>query len=155
MDSDIGRPLNSTSCNRERIYLSLQLVDIILFETHLLVFLLTDVRSHNSLPFRASILTNTRPFSNRCGTPNSLCSRPNVLADISSRVHPLQCLASLLEIDTPPHVHSLQGSTFLLIHCLVFDFNTICNRPSPPPADIVLFGLSFSSFLSRFLKYVY
>ena len=43
---------------------------------------------------------------------------------------------------TPPRVHPLWSSAFLLTHRPVFSFNTICNNPSPPLANIVLFRLS-------------
>ena len=39
-----------------------------------------------------------------------------------------------------------------LAYHTVSSSDTICNAPSPPLADIVLFGLSLSSFPSRFFK---
>ena len=46
----------------------------------------------------------------------------------------------------------LRGTTSSLTHRLVSDSDTICNSPDPPIVDIVLFGFSFSDFLSSFLK---
>ena len=46
-------------------------------------------------------------------------------------------------IGTPPCVHPLLGSASSLAHRPVFGSDTICNGPSPPLADFVLFGLSF------------
>ena len=70
----------------------------------------------------ASLLTYV-PFSNRCGTSN-------------------------------PPPFGTQDSASSLAHYLVsgFDSDIICNSPSSSLADIVLFGLSLSSFPSRFLK---
>ncbi|KAG7016972.1 hypothetical protein SDJN02_22083, partial [Cucurbita argyrosperma subsp. argyrosperma] len=56
---------------------------------------------------------------------------------------------------TPPCVHPTQGSVSSLAHCHVFGSDTICNSPSPPLADIVLFGLSLLGFSSKILKRVY
>ena len=60
-------------------------------------------------------------------------------------------------VGTPPHVHPLRSSSASsLAHHLVFGSDIIYNSPSPssPLADNVLFGSSFSRFLSRFLKRV-
>ena len=53
---------------------------------------------------------------------------------------------------TPSRVHPSWGSVSLLAHSLVFATNTICNSLSSPLADIVLNGLSFLGFPSRFLN---
>ena len=45
----------------------------------------------------------------------------------------------------------LRVSASSLAHCLVSSSNTICNDPSSPLADIVIFGLSLPGFLSKFL----
>ena len=55
---------------------------------------------------------------------------------------------------TQPDVHPLLGSASSLTHCSVSSSDTFCKTPSLPLADIVLFGLSLSSFSSRFLKRV-
>ena len=70
--------------------------------------------------------------------------RHSVLADTPS------LLQSIWDIT----VHPLRGSASLLAHRSVFDSDTICNNPSSPLADSVLFGLSLSRFPSRFLKRV-
>ena len=98
-----------------------------------------DVRSHNSPPLGPSILTGTH---------------------------------SLLQLMWDPPIHPpFQGPTSLLAHRLVStplrrssssqahhpmsSSDIICNSPSPQITDIVLFGLSLSSFPSMFLKRVY
>ena len=48
--------------------------------------------------------------------------------------------------DTLPGVHPLWGSTSSLVHRPVSGLDTIRNSPSSPLVDIVLFGLSLSSF---------
>ena len=47
---------------------------------------------------------------------------------------------------TPSHVHPLWDSTSSLAHRSMSDFDTICNDPSPPLADLVLFGLPLKVF---------
>jgi len=44
--------------------------------------------------------------------------------------------------DSPIHPHSR-------LHCLMFDFDTLCNNPSPPLTNIVLFELSLPSFFPQ------
>ena len=53
-------------------------------------------------------------------------------------------------VSTPPRVHLPQGSASSLAHCPMSGSDTICNGPSPPLADIILFGLSLSGFSSSF-----
>ena len=98
---------------------------------------------------------------NRCGISQSTPSGLNVLVGTRSflqlmwdpyQIHSLRGLASLL-------AHRLvstlfRGTTSPLTHHMVFDSDTICNGPSSPLADIILFGLSLSGFPSRFLKCV-
>ena len=60
---------------------------------------------------------------------------------------PLWSLVSLLAhrlVSTP-----LRGTASLLAHRPVSGSDTICNGPSPPLTNIVLFGLSLSGFSSR------
>ena len=97
----------------------------------------TDVGSQNPPPFRAQRSRwHFVPFSNRCRTPPPL--RPSVLTGTLPRVHLLRSLASSLT------------------HHLVSDSDIICNGPSPPLVDIVLFGLSLSdlplSFQNAFVR---
>ena len=95
----------------------------------------TDVGSHNPPSFRASVLASTRPIL------QSMWDSP---------IHPLQDLVSLLAhylLSTP-----LQGSTSSLAHCPVSGSYTICNSPSPPLADIVLFWFFLSGSPLKFLK---
>ena len=77
-------------------------------------------------------------FSNRCGISQStpLSFEAQHLCWYTVQYPPLRC------------------SMFLVAHHSVSDFDTICNSSSPSLADIVLFGLSLSGFLSRFLKHV-
>ena len=51
---------------------------------------------------------------------------------------------------TPPGVHLHSGLSLLASTSPGADFDTICNSPSPPLADIVLFGLSLLGFPTRF-----
>ena len=72
-------------------------------------------------------------LSNRCGTPQftPLKGPTSLLA---------HCLVSI----------PLWDSTSSLARCPVSGFDTICNDPSPPLVDIILFKLSLPSFPSRF-----
>ena len=72
---------------------------------------------------------------------------------------------SLLQSMWDPPIYHLQGPASLMAHCLVSTplqgsasslahrtvsgSDTICNSPSPPLADIVLFGLSLKVFKTR------
>ena len=90
----------------------------------------TDVGSHNPPPFGTSVLACTRSFlQSMWAPPNPPPPGPNVLASTSPHVHPLSGLTLLA--GTSPGVSG---------------FDTICNSPRPPLADIVLFGLSFKVF---------
>ena len=93
------------------------------------------MESHKPPLFGASILVNTRPSSNRCGTPQSTPLRI-----------PVSLLAHCL-VSTP-----LRGLASSLAHYPKPCSDTICNGSNPPLADIVFFGLSLLGFLSRFLK---
>ena len=94
---------------------------------------------------------------NRCAISQSTPpSMPSVLASTRSLLQsmwdpPIQPPSepSILG-GTPPRVHPLQVSASSLAHRPVSDSDTICNSPSPPLADIILFGLSLSSFRKRF-----
>ena len=98
------------------------------------------------------------PLSNPCGILQSTsfgaqCPRWHSylsLVDVgfhnpSSLRGPTSLLAHCL-MSTP-----LQGSTSSLVHCPVSGSDTICNGPSPPVADIILFGLSLKVFKMRIL----
>ena len=102
---------------------------------------------------------HTQP--NQCEISQSTpLSGPSVLASTRSflqsmwdphQIHPLR--------SQRPYWHTasclpLRGTTSSLAHCPVFGSDTICNGLGPLLADIVLFGLSFSGFPSRFLKRV-
>ena len=93
-------------------------------------------------PFGASILLGTTS----CPPPSGL----NLLVGKSPHViiHPL--LGPSVFTCTPPRVHSLRGPTSLLAHRLISDSNTVCNAPSPPLTNIVLFGFFRSGFPSSF-----
>ena len=82
------------------------------------------------IPFEVSL--TLVHFSNRCGTPT-----------ISTPLGPASLLAHRL-VSTP-----LRRTARRLTHRLVSHSNTICNDPSPPLADIVLFLLSLTGFPSR------
>ena len=69
------------------------------------------------------------PFYNRCGTPQS--TPPS--GPTSLLTHRL--LSTLF-----------RGLASSLAQCSVSGSDTVCNGPSPPLADIVLFGLSLSCF---------
>ena len=95
-----------------------------------------DVGSHNSPPSRPSVLAVTRSLLQLMRDPP---------------IHPPLDPASLL-------VHHLVSTPFLgsassLAHRLVSGSDTICNGPSPPLANVVLFGVFLSSFLSMILKH--
>ena len=77
------------------------------------------------------------PFSNRCGTLDP----PPFRGPMSLQAYHL--------VST-----SLWGLASSLAHCPVSSSNTICNIPSPPLTDIILFGFSLSGFPSKFLKRV-
>ena len=62
----------------------------------------------------------------------------------------LHTLRSLLKLTWDLTIHSLEGLTFSLTHYSISTFNTICNDPSPPLTDIVLFALPLSYFILRF-----
>ena len=82
----------------------------------------------------ASLLTLV-PFSNRCGTPpNPPPSGPSILTG------------------TPPRVYPLRGTTSSLSHRSVSGSDTICNGPSLPLADIVIFRLPLKVFKMRLLR---
>ena len=72
------------------------------------------------------------PFFNQCGIPNPPPFGASVLAG------------------TLPRVYTLRGSASSLAHCPVSGSDTICDSPSPPLADIILFGLSLLGFPSSF-----
>ena len=95
----------------------------------------TDVRSPSLGP---SVLASTRSFLQSMLDPH--------------QIHPLRGPASLLAhrlMSTP-----LWNSASSLTHRSMFGSDTICNGPSPLLVDIVLFGLYFSDFPTRFLKRV-
>ena len=93
---------------------------------------------------------------NQCGTPQSTPLRaqrsrwhsflPPI--DVGPPLNPPPFGASVL---TAHHLVStpIRGTTRRLTHRPVSGSDTICNNPCPPLADIVLFGLSLSGFLSR------
>ena len=74
-------------------------------------------------------------------------SPPQSMWDITIR--PLRGPASLLahSLMSMPH----WGSTFSMTHRLVSGSDSICNSPSLPLADIVLFGLSLKNFKTHLL----
>ena len=97
-----------------------------------------NVGSHNPTPAGPNVLANTRSlFQLMWDSPVHPPSGFNVLTGTPSRVHLFRGLASSLT------------------HCPVSGSDTICMSLSPPLADIVLFGLFFSGFHSRFLKCIY
>ena len=102
--------------------------------THASFSSLTDVGSHNPLPFRVQ-RPHSHSFSSpiEVGLPNSPSFGASVLAG------------------TPPRVHPFRGSASSLACHLVSGSDTIYNSPNPL-ADIVLFELSLSGFSSRFLE---
>ena len=53
---------------------------------------------------------------------------------------------------TPPHVHPLRGSTFLLAHRPISGSDTIYNSSNPPLANIILLRLSLKVFKTRLLE---
>ena len=91
--------------------------------------------------------------------PHPLCSPSQPMWDLT--IHHFQGPASSLALVSffnqcgISQFTPLRGPTSLLAHYPVSSSDTICNSPSPPLADIVLFGLSPSGFSSRFLKHVY
>ena len=95
----------------------------------------TDVGSHNPLP--------PSPFGTQHPRWHSFL-RPN-----SPPPSGISVLAG-----TPPFVRPLRDSTSSLAYRPVSGSDIICNCPSPPLVDIVLFGLSHPSFRSKFLKHV-
>ena len=97
----------------------------------------TNVGSHNPPPSVPSALADTCFLLNRCRTPQSTPLRS-----------PTSFLAHHL-VSTP-----FRGSTSSLAHRPLSSSDTICNNPSPPLVDNVLFRLSLSGFSSRFLKRV-
>ena len=52
-------------------------------------------------------------------------------------------------------IHPLGGLVSSLAHSPMSGSDTICNSPSPPLADIVLFRFSLLGFPSKFLEHVY
>ena len=93
------------------------------------------VGSHNPHPFGAQCPRwHSFPSPIDVGLPNPPPSGPSVLAGTLSCVYPFR------------------GSASSLIHRLMSGSDTICNRPSPPLADIVFFELFLSGFPPRFLK---
>ena len=111
-----------------------------------------------SLSFSFRVVSFSSPSN--VGSHNPPPSAPNVLTGTLSilqstwdpPIHPLTSTMFLLAhrlVST-----FLQGSDSSLAHCRVFGLDTICNSPSLPLTDIVLFELSLLDFLSRFLKHV-
>ena len=96
----------------------------------------TDVGYHNLPPLGPSVPTGTRSFLQSMWDPY--------------QIHPPSGPAFLLAhrlVSTP-----LRGTTSSLAHHPVSGSDSICNGPSPPLVDIVLFRLSLSSFPLRFFK---
>ena len=93
----------------------------------------TDVGSHNPSPFRAQHPRwHSSLLQSMWDPPIHPPSGPSVLAG------------------TPPHVHPPSGLSLLVTHSPMSGSDTICNGPSPPLADIVLFRLSLSGFPQGF-----
>ena len=76
---------------------------------------------------------------NQCGTSQSTPFRASVLAGT---------LSFLQSMWDRHQIHPLRDSASLLAHRVVSGFDTICNNLGPPLANIVLFELSLSDFLS-------
>ena len=89
-------------------------------------------------PLRGSTSSLTFiPLSNQCGISQSHPpSGSNVLAGTCSS---LQSMWDLI-------IHPPSSLVSSLAHRLVSGSDTICNNPSPPLVDIVLFGLSLKVF---------
>ena len=85
----------------------------------------TDVGSHNPPPSEPKVLASTRSLLQSMWDPS---------------IHPPSGPSVLTS--TPPRVHPLLGLASLLTHRLMSDYDTICNSPSPPLANIALFRLS-------------
>ena len=86
-----------------------------------------------------------------------LPSGPNVLVGTRSLLQSMwdPTKFTLLRGQHPWHIascHLLWGSASSLAHRLVFDSDSICNGPSPPLADIVLFGLFPFGFPLKVIK---
>ena len=92
--------------------------------------------SHNPTPLGPNIFASTHSLLQRCGPLIHPPLRPNVL------------------VDTPPRVHLLQSSAFSLAHRPVSSFDTICNNPSSPLANIVRFGPLRTAISLVVLKHV-
>ena len=86
-------------------------------------------------PQGSSVFAGTRSFLHSMWDPHQIHppSGPSVLTG------------------TPLRVYPLQGTASSLAHCPVSGSETICNGPSPPLADIVLFGLPLKVFNTRLL----
>ena len=84
------------------------------------------------LPLGPSVLANTCSFLQSMWTP----TKSTPFGAQRPYWHTSSCLP-------------LWETASSLAHRPVSGSDTICNDPSPPPADIVFFGLSRSGFLSR------
>ena len=132
-------------------------------------------KGFHSTPFRAQCSCwHSFIFSNRCGTTAKSTPPPSWLTLLGKGFHftlfraQCSCWHSFIfskRYGTTTKSTPLQGPASLLAHRLVSTFlqgrasslahrpkpnsNIICNVPDPPLTDIVLFGLSLSSFPSR------
>ena len=104
--------------------------------------ILTGTPSHVHIP------KSLRPYQHTTSCP---CSPSPPLLNRYGISQPSPLAFSVL-IGIPPHVHPPSGLSLLVGTSLNICSDTICNRPNPLLANIVVFGLSLSSFLSRFLN---
>ena len=143
---------SNTICNGP----SPSLADIVLFELSLKVFKTCLLgRGFHTLIKSVSFSSPTNVGSHN--PPPPLQGPTSSLAHVLSPINvgpppnPPPSGANILT-DTLPRVTPFQGTSSSLAHRPVSGSDTICNDPSPPLADIVLYGLSLSGFPSRFLK---
>ena len=106
----------------------------------------TDVGSHTPPP-GLSVLTGTHSFLQSMWDPHQIRvfrSPPQPMWDLTLHPPPPSGLSILAS--TSLRIYPLRGIASLLTHHLVSSFDTVCNGPSPPLADIFLFGLSLWTF---------
>ena len=99
---------------------------------------------------------------------NNLLTRPSILTKQPLLSHQIHSFIPLIKVElppnppisrpsvlgTPPRVYPLRGTTSSLAHRLVSGFDIICNGPSNPLANVVLFGLFFLTSKTCLLKRV-